>query len=434
MGTLFYAWWLLIDGFIYYSEYNFLLHFSNTHNRQYLYHYIGINAALTFFVIYFHWFSVLRLVVHMLFFLWTAFFLLHISWMEAAAAAVISLTLSTFMEGFSTVFMQFLAARILTEELGLLVHVLLTVALSILYFAALRLIAARYRLTAPQAISSYLYILLLPCTLIVWTVRYVFQLDSHDYSQNLYLYMGGASLWALVWLFGALLVFVVLMKVFYRIVTLSRQELEREALTEQLKNQQVYIEEAKMRNEQYRSFQHDIKNHLLVLSGLLGEHQYKEADTYLEKLNLASNSLLSPVSTGNTVLDVLLGEKINYAKQNDIQVTCEVQLPECFYVDDMDLCIIFSNALDNAIQACRQIEREKRRITVTVKTRHHFMMIEVINTGKDSLTPKPGTGLKNIRQTAERYGGTLEMDQENGVFRTSILLCGRQEPLFTNYN
>ena len=62
------------------------------------------------------------------------------------------------------------------------------------------------------------------------------------------------------------------------------QETDQKRLEDQMKEQSIYLEEAKMRNEKYRRFHHDIDNHFLVLSGLIHEKKYEEAEIYFENL------------------------------------------------------------------------------------------------------------------------------------------------------
>ncbi|MCD7991897.1 MAG: GHKL domain-containing protein, partial [Clostridia bacterium] len=92
-------------------------------------------------------------------------------------------------------------------------------------------------------------------------------------------------------------------------------------------------------------------------------------------------------------------------------------------VEDMDLCVIVSNALDNAIQACLKVKHCQPDIEITIKVRHQFLLVEVTNTTLSMDGPEPGTGLKNIFSAAEKYQGTTEIGTDNGRFRISVLLC-----------
>ena len=184
------------------------------------------------------------------------------------------------------------------------------------------------------------------------------------------------------------------------------------------------LEEAKKRNEQYRTFQHDINNHFLVLSGLIREKRYEEAEIYLDKLHGSSDRLLIGIETGNPILDILLQEKISFAVSSGIEVKHDVQIPPDCGEEDMDLCMILANALDNAVHACRKVAGRQPEISVMVRRRHHFLIIEVVNTMVQAQGRlEYGTGLNNIRRTAEKYEGTMEIENDGETFRLTVLLC-----------
>lgn len=116
-------------------------------------------------------------------------------------------------------------------------------------------------------------------------------------------------------------------------------------LTQAAQAQRIYIDEAQMRYEQTKAFRHDIKNHLSVLDGLLCKGQIEESRSYLNELKTVSNSLFFPYQTGNPVVDILLGEKLGIAKASGIKVEVSLTLPKTCGIDNIDLCIIFANAL-----------------------------------------------------------------------------------------
>lgn len=63
-----------------------------------------------------------------------------------------------------------------------------------------------------------------------------------------------------------------------------------------------------------------------------------------------------PIQTGNPVMDVLLGDKLELARACGAEVDSSLVLPRPCGVSDLDWCVIFANALDNAIQACAGME------------------------------------------------------------------------------
>lgn len=194
---------------------------------------------------------------------------------------------------------------------------------------------------------------------------------------------------------------------------------ELRSLAQAARAQKVYITEAQARYEQTRSFRHDIKNHLSVLDALLKNGKLEEGREYLKKLDAVSEALSFPYQTGNPVVDILLGEKLGLAKE----ITAEVSLvlPKPCGIDDFDLCVLFANALDNAITACRANDGAKA-IRVNGKRQGDFYMLTFENTCPDEPLPPAGTGLSNIKAVAEKYHGALMTEKTGRQFYLSVLL------------
>ncbi|MCI8402289.1 MAG: GHKL domain-containing protein [Lachnospiraceae bacterium] len=193
------------------------------------------------------------------------------------------------------------------------------------------------------------------------------------------------------------------------------------SLTQATQAQRTYIAEAKTRYEQTKAFRHDIKNHLAVLNALLEKGQLSESRDYLKKLETVSSSLSFPCQTGNPVVDILLSEKLGMAKADGIGAKVSLLLPVPCGIDDVDLCVIFSNALDNAIHACRAV-REDGFIHISGERQGDFYMLIFQNSCSHEPLPPMGTGLSNIRSVARKYHGAMLTEKKEGVFTLNVLL------------
>lgn len=194
-----------------------------------------------------------------------------------------------------------------------------------------------------------------------------------------------------------------------------------QSLAQASQAQKVYVAEAKMRYEQTRAFRHDIKNHLSVLNGLLNSGKLEESKAYLLKLDAASTALSFPYQTGNPVVDILLGEKLELAKAKGIAAEVSLVIPWPCGIDDFDLCVIFANALDNAVCACQSVKGTKS-IVIRGKRQGDFYMLAFENTCSDRPLPPPGTGLSNIRSVAEKYHGAMLTEKAGHIFSLNVLL------------
>lgn len=208
---------------------------------------------------------------------------------------------------------------------------------------------------------------------------------------------------------------------YQRLCHSSRERAALQSLSQAARAQKVYIAESRTRYEQTKAFRHDIQNHLSVLDGLLSGGKVEEGKAYLRKLKAGSASLSFPHQTGNPVVDILLGEKLGQAKANGIAAEASLLLPSPCGVDDFDLCVIFANALDNAIHACQAVEGEKS-IRISGERQGDFYLLAFDNTCGDEPMPPMGIGLANIKSVAEKYHGAALAEKNGQHFSLSVLL------------
>ncbi len=194
---------------------------------------------------------------------------------------------------------------------------------------------------------------------------------------------------------------------------------EVQSLTQASRAQKVYIAEAQLRYERTRAFRHDVKNHLSVLDGLLRSGKTEEGRAYLQKLEAVSEALSFPYQTGNPVVDILLGEKLALAE--DLAAEVSLVLPRPCGIDDFDLCVLFANALDNAISACRACQGTGF-VRVAGKRQGDFYLLMFENSCPDGPLPPAGTGMDNIRTVAEKYRGAVLTEKADGQFSLHVLL------------
>ena len=184
-----------------------------------------------------------------------------------------------------------------------------------------------------------------------------------------------------------------------------------------------YVEEAKARYDRTKSFRHDIRNHIGVVKNLLQSGKLEEAVNYIEDMEDMAEEMSFPCSTNNPVVDILVGNKLGIAKNMGIDVDCSLLLPYPCSLRDIDICIVLSNALDNAIQACKSLDAGiEKYINVSGRIQGNLLMIEIDNSFKDKGGFRKGTGLSNIKNVAGKYGGAMSIDIKENVFVLHVLL------------
>lgn len=186
---------------------------------------------------------------------------------------------------------------------------------------------------------------------------------------------------------------------------------------------------------QMRGWRHDYHNHIQVMSACLAENRQNELRTYLVELNSDLVKVDTVLKTGNIMLDAILNSKISLAKSKDITVNAKALVPKNLNVNQVDLCIIIGNLLDNSIEAClKNPNSESRFIRIYVGIHKELLYISVSNSmGEKALrhgnkyfstkeSDSHGFGLVRIDKIAQKYSGFVNRQTEDGVFATEVML------------
>lgn len=273
--------------------------------------------------------------------------------------------------------------------------------------------------------KQYLFMILIPILMIFFIDEYI---SSILYGNIVLKNAGGNGIsvnhyhMLVIQLFGMASLFC-LMFAYKKLLQNFRLRTELSLLEQEEASLNRYVEEARARYEKTKSFRHDIKNHMTVVKDLLQNGKQDEALAYIGDMADMSEALSFPCSTGNPVADILVGNKLGIAESMGIAVDCTLRLPYPCLIRDIDFCIILSNALDNAIRACRDIDvGAEKYIRLTGRIQGDFVLLEVENSFQGTGLSERGTGLSNIKAVAEKYQGAMSIKTQGGSFILSVLL------------
>lgn len=200
-------------------------------------------------------------------------------------------------------------------------------------------------------------------------------------------------------------------------------------LAQQAHFQKQYVDEAQARYMNTTSLRHDMKNHIMIIKGLLEKGEFDKAKTYIEEMDIATTGISFSFQTNNPVLDILLENKMALANSKNIHFNSSLKVPFPCPISDMDFCIIISNAFDNAIHACEKLDtKEKKYIRISSRRQEELLLIEIENSFNGNTHFKQGIGLCNIKWNAEKYGGTIDISTKDKIFCLSVLLVISQHP------
>ena len=201
----------------------------------------------------------------------------------------------------------------------------------------------------------------------------------------------------------------------------------------QVQAQAAHYEAMAIRNEENRRFRHDYENQKLAIINFLKRNDVANALAFLEEGTKTGSMPDNIFETGNVVLDALLYEKQSAAAEVNARIEFIGVVPGNL-ISLTDVCVIFGNALDNAIEACAKCSVDvEKAITVQSTFTNGFLFISVSNpvdadvkivnntiaTAKENKAAH-GVGLQSMRAAVEKYSGSMVLYCENRVFRVEI--------------
>ncbi|MGH4125579.1 MAG: sensor histidine kinase [Clostridium sp.] len=214
-------------------------------------------------------------------------------------------------------------------------------------------------------------------------------------------------------------------------------QLEYQLLNEDYKREKDQSEEIQKLNEKTRRLKHDMKNHILVITSFLNGNKYDEAKEYLSLILDKLNQIYTYIETGNSILNYIINTKLEYAKQNGIDVKAEIENIPFEIMGSVDFSSLLSNLFDNAIEASiitsnREIHvnilRKRAYDTILIKNRVNESVLERNPKFISSKTSngKHGYGIKQIKSIVEKYDGMIDFYEEDGMFCVYVMVLSER--------
>lgn len=182
-----------------------------------------------------------------------------------------------------------------------------------------------------------------------------------------------------------------------------------------------------------RGWRHDYHNHMQVMKAQLALGNLEEIGEYLNALEKELDHVDTLVKSGNLMVDAILNSKLTLARRQKISVNCKVKVPEKLPVEDVDLCVILGNLMDNALEACKLIEEKDRFIRIYMTVNKSQLYLSIQNSAREEpdfnernyISKKRGNhglGMKRVQTAAEKYCGYLNLANEPGIFAAEVTM------------
>lgn len=223
--------------------------------------------------------------------------------------------------------------------------------------------------------------------------------------------------------------------VLYLYEHLSKQEETirvQQQYEQNLKMELRHFDEMTVAQRQLKKFKHDFKNYVIGLGAYIDQNNVPGASEYLDSMKEKFAPGNTIVETGNPALDAMLSTKKAVAQSKNIGFNTRIQIPENLNINSADLCVIFGNALDNAIEACERTKRADAVIDVDIAYNANVLFCKIINTSplpeenkrKTAKTDKfnHGFGLENIKTALSKYHSEPAITHIGDTFTLSFIV------------
>lgn len=236
---------------------------------------------------------------------------------------------------------------------------------------------------------------------------------------------------AIICAFGMFFITFFSIYLYERLANQSEEIRAQERYEEHMRSQLSHLTDLVAGKEELRGMKHDMKNQLVTIQGYLKNNDLQGGLDHVSQLLQNQEAEILTIKTGNLALDTMFSTKQAVAERNNITFTMHVQISKDLFIRPVDQCVIFGNALDNAIEACERCTTDQRFIDVFLVERQGRLICKIVNplppdhADNSLMTTKTdkenhGFGLINLRRALARYGCEPIFEQENDEPQNNI--------------
>lgn len=208
----------------------------------------------------------------------------------------------------------------------------------------------------------------------------------------------------------------------------NQLELAQDSLNLQITQSVREIETLRKSQEKTREYRHDMRHHMQYLSVCIENNQLERAQEYIQKIcsEIEANKVM--VFCENEAANLIFSVFTGRAKEQNVPIIIKAQIPKIIHISESDLCVLLSNALENALHACQNLKEKgvEGKIEVSAFEKNQKLFLQFINSCDSDIIfvqgipatsqPDHGIGVRSICALVERYGGIYTFEVEDGKF------------------
>lgn len=214
---------------------------------------------------------------------------------------------------------------------------------------------------------------------------------------------------------------------------------EQRQMKRQLAMQVEHLRQINQKVEESAKLRHDFRHHLRTLMTLSEEGRREELENYIRGITVINEGTRLGRLTKNIELDALVQYYSNLAQSGGIRFRARLSLPAVLDFPIVDLCSLLGNLLENAVEACQRQQGGDKTIFIAGRVQDCQLEFVIDNSfdgeikrkGGNYLSSKRdglGLGISSVLETVERYGGVINLyDDEKGFHAELSLPTGVEE-------
>jgi hypothetical protein len=197
----------------------------------------------------------------------------------------------------------------------------------------------------------------------------------------------------------------------------------------QITMQKEYYDTLSRQMNDIRGIKHDIRHFIGVIKRLSEEERYDEMKQFLSEYAEKTETDTLPIFCENIVANSILGYYSLKAKEGGIPYHFACSIQKQLFISDSDLCVVLGNALENAVEACKNMNNPNVQfISAEARTINGQMLLKIENSYNGFLNLQDGKylsikdgkshgiGLQNIKKVVESYGGFVKIEHNEKIF------------------
>lgn len=328
-------------------------------------------------------------------------------------------------------------AKITAYQLNLnvsmdIVCAVIAVSVTILYIPLLKFLFIKlYSQVLELNISSFFWKFIWMIPALTYMIFYVKIIE--DYWKNLIHVTSHDVLFSILWSLTTYVFFCVALQMLIQAYKGISVREEMKLMKAQLRMQEGQYKNLLESNEKTARIQHDMRHHLLSINGFIESGDMEKLLDYLNPLITQYGTQREVSVCQNHVVDVILQHYAAKARKYGASIQIKADIPEDIDISDTDLCIVFGNLMENAVDACLLQNVQKASINVRAGMENDKLVALVSNTYQNKILVEQdcffstkhdgvGLGLSSVKKVAENYGGQMKVEYEGTYFEVFVLL------------